>query len=420
MDAIKNGATKIICEEGSYEVETIIVKDTRVFLAEELKRKYKKELDDLKLIGITGTNGKTTSCYLVYQLLNKLGIKTSYIGTLGFYLDNQAIPLNNTTPDIMDLYEMFLKSQKAGCKVVVMEVSSQALSYDRLLNIEFDIACFTNLTQDHLDYHKTMENYKKSKQILFHNLKNEKLAIINKDDNYYKDFLFEDNNNILYGTNNSDYKIINYNLDIDKTSFILLNNNKEYEITIPLACKYNIYNYLNALIISHKLGNKIEKIIEESKNLIQPNGRFEIISKNNKVVIIDYAHTPDAVNNILNNINEYKKGKIYTIIGCGGNRDRKKRPIMGEIATSKSDYVIFTNDNPRFEDEKVIINDIIYNLNNTNFEIIYDRKEAIKKGISLLKNNDILLILGKGHENYQIINNKKYYFNDKEIALKYL
>lgn len=304
-----------------------------------------------------------------------------------------------------------------NCKVVVMEVSSQAISYKRIGKLKFDIACFTNLTQDHLDFHKTMNNYMNTKKELFKKLKNNKISIINSDDKYYKNFIIKKNNNILYGLN-GDYKISDLNINLDKSNFKLNYKNKIYNINIPLTFKYNIYNYVLSLIICNKLGINIETIIENSKDLKYPKGRLELIKYKNNYIIIDYAHTPDGVLNVLENIQKFKKNKIITIIGCGGNRDKTKRNKMGYITCKYSNKVIFTNDNPRYENEKDIIKDIIYNLEYKNYKIIYDRYKAIKKGLKYLKNNDILLILGKGHEEYQIINNKKINFSDYETVLQ--
>ena len=300
-----------------------------------------------------------------------------------------------------------------------MEVSSHALALNRVLGLEFNYAIFSNLTHDHLDFHQDLDNYKNAKRRLFNMLKCEKKAILNSDSPYYQDFIFKKNNNITYGVN-GDYKLIDYKLLIDKTIFKIKVEDKTYDITLNIPGKYNIYNYLSAFTLLKEYGIKINKIIEKSSNLKYPPGRMELVKKNNYYVFIDYAHTPDAVLNVLKNVHEYKLNKVITIVGCGGNRDKLKRPIMGNIATSNSDYVIFTNDNPRYENEEDIIRDITYNLVKTNYEIIYNRQNAIQKGIELLEENDILLILGKGHENYQIIRNERYEFNDKLIALKYL
>jgi len=418
--AIKNGATKIIAEHGKYKVETQIVDNTKEYLSNYLKSEYKEVLNSMKFIGITGTNGKTTSSFLTYQLLNKLGIKTAYIGTIGFYIDNTFKELENTTPEITDLYEIFLECFNKDVKVIVMEVSSQAISYGRVDGLTYDIGCFTNLTQDHLDYHKTMENYMNAKLEVFKNLRGEKLAIINKDDSSYRNFVLKENTNILYGETSKDYKIENCKLNMAHSEFTVNLNKEKYNIYLPLPGKCNIHNYMNAFIIAINFGFDINTIVEKTKELKSPDGRFEVFHYNNGTVIVDFAHTPDAVENIIKSVNEYKKAKVYTIVGCGGDRDRTKRPIIGKISVSNSDYVIFTNDNPRFENQNQIMDDIVRDLKETNYEIIFDRKKAIKKGMSLLKKNDVLLILGKGHENCQIVGDEKQHFSDKEEVLKFI
>lgn len=418
--AIRNGASKIICEHGSYSVDTMVVPSTREYLASYLKDLYKDKFSKVKLLGITGTNGKTTSAYLIYQLLNKLGKKCAYIGTIGFYLNDTVRPLNNTTPDLMELYSLFDEAFNSGVSVIVMEVSSHALELGRVLGLSFDIVSFTNLTQDHLDVHKTFDNYIKAKQKLFGMVKDDGYAIVNVDDKYSDRFIISGNNNITYGINPSNYHIISYNLRINRTEFIMEVDEKKYDVVIPIPGKYNIYNFLVALINVVKVGFDIDSVLGVIKDIKTPKGRFDIVNYNNNVIIVDYAHTPDAVLNILNAVNEYKEGKIYTVIGCGGDRDKSKRPLMGDIATRKSDYVIFTDDNPRSEKEEDIVNDIICNLNRDNYCVIYDRKSAIIKGIDLLNDKDILLILGKGHEDYQIIGKDRIHFDDKEVVLEYI
>ena len=418
-DAIKKGAKKIINEENIYDINTLVVENTRQYLADYLENKFKKQLNKITLIGITGTNGKTTSAYLIYQLFNAFNIRCAYIGTIGFYINNEVKPLNNTTPDLLELYEMFEECLNKNIKVIVMEVSSHALKLNRVLGLKFDYAIYTNLTHDHMDFHKTLNDYMFSKKKLFTMLKNNKYAILNSDDEYYQNFILKDNHNITYGLN-GEYRILNYELKINKSVADLIYKKRKYQIELKLPCSYNIYNYLNALIVLNKYGFSIPRIIEKTNILKAPPGRLELIYSNQKYVFIDYAHTPDAVFNVLKNVQKFKNGKIITIIGCGGNRDKTKRPIMGEIATNNSDYVIFTNDNPRNEDPGDIIKDIVYNLNSDNYEIIHNREMAIRKGIDILNENDILLILGKGHEKYQIIGDKKVPFDDKEIALKYL
>ena len=410
-DAIKNGATTVVVEYGDYEVNTVVVNNTKEYLNEYLKLNYYDDIKKLKLIGMTGTNGKTTTCYLIYQALNKLNIKCAYIGTLGFYLDTKRI-LNNTTPNIYEIYNMLLECARKNVEYVVMEVSSQGIDMGRIDGLIFDYVIFSNLTQDHLDYHKTMKKYLEAKQKLFLQTNNS-IAIINNDDKY-KEYFLLNNKNITYGKNLSDYNISNIEFSLDGTYFNL-NEEKYYT---KLIGEYNVYN-ISVVIILLKCLNIIN-VYDVVEELEPPNGRLDIVKYKNNNIIIDYAHTPDAVEKIIKEVSNLPHNKIITLVGCGGNRDKSKRPIMGLISTENSDYVIFTSDNPRYENPKKIIKDIICKLDKKNYKIIIKRKKAIIKGIQMLKNNDILLLLGKGHETYQIIKNKKIDFSDKDIVLKYI
>ena len=372
-DAINNGFKKIIVSKSKFKA----VKSTRKYLEKYLKKYYYKQIKDVILIGVTGTNGKTSTSYLIYQALNLAGIKCSYIGTIGFYLENDIKKLNNTTPDICDLYEMIIESINCGCKAVVMEVSSHALKLGRVNTLKFDYAILTNITEDHLDFHKTYKDYYKTKMSIFKKLKKK-------------------------GTKISDIKIENYDINNDYFKY----NNKIYNTKIK--GEYNIKNIIPSIIILDKMNIDSRKIIPQ---LCLPPGRMQIIKFKNNFIIIDYAHTPDAMEKIISTVKIMNHNRIITIFGCGGNREKEKRPKMGEIASLLSDYVILTNDNPRDENPKEIIREIKQNMNN-NYKIIYDRKKAIQEGIKMLKENDVLLILGKGHEEYQIIDNKKIFFSD--------
>ena len=416
--AIENGASKIVCEHGSYKVETIVVPDTKEYLQKYIVDNYKNIVNKLDIIGVTGTNGKTTTCFLTYQMLNKLGIKTAYIGTIGFYVENEVYELPNTTPEITEIYSMLTTALEKGCKAVVMEVSSHALSFKRVEGLSFTIEAFTNLTEDHLDYHKTMENYLKAKLLILDYLKDTGTIIVNKDDEYGK--YFEKKNYKTIGFTKSDYEVISYESTDSGTIINFKYHEKNLSVTTNLRGKFNVYNYMTALAIINTYGIDIQKIFDITKDVFPPKGRCEQIKVRDAEAVIDYAHTPDAVEKIINSFLENKKGKIITIVGCGGDRDPKKRPIMGNVATQKSDYVIFTNDNPRTEDPKIIMDNIISGVHKTNYEIIFDRKEAINKGLEMLNKNDTLLILGKGHEDYQIIGHEKHHLDDKEIVLDYL
>ncbi len=415
-DAILNGAKRIICEEGSYDVDTLIVPDTTKYLNEYVYRNYYDKIKGIKLIGVTGTSGKTTTCFLVYTMLKKLGCKVAYIGTIGFYMDSFVRDLPNTTPLINELYDCLLECSDNGIDYVVMEVSSHALDLNRVYGLEFDACGFTNISQDHLDYHKTMDDYARAKVKLFNMLRGNKTCIINIDDSYSNLFMLSGNNNITISENKGDVSIYDISLTNLGIGFKFSYLSMDYDVTIDMVGKYNVYNYVMALMLVNSFGFSISDIIG-LKGICAPRGRMEMVKYKTNSIFVDYAHKPDAVKKVLESTLEFCKGRIITIIGCGGNRDRKKRPIMGNIASSNSDYVIFTNDNPRFEDPNDIMRDILEGVTRDNYEVILDRKEAIKKGVSMLCDNDVLLILGKGHEDYQIVNGVKYHLDDMECVM---
>ena len=417
--AIKNGASKIICEKDiDFDIPYEKVEDTNVYLREILNKEYGSKLDEMKLIGVTGTNGKTTSCYLTYQMLLNMGVDAAYIGTIGYYHKDEHIELNNTTPDILTVYKLLMDAYDSGARTVVMEVSSQALSYDRLTNVNYSIIGFTNLTEDHLDYHKTMENYLKAKLLILDHMTKDAVIIVNSDDEASKYFDKENHKRVSYGFN-GDYKIISFETSPSETNLTFSYQDKTYNVLVPLTSKFNVYNYMTVVSILNQYGFSIEKIIEKTSMIKAPKGRCEAYKVNGGVAVIDYAHTPDAVEKVITAYNELKKNRVITIVGCGGDRDPKKRPIMGEIATRLSDYVIFTSDNPRTEDPETIIKDILEGVKKDNYEVILDRKHAIKHGIDIMNKDDVLLILGKGHEDYQIIGREKIHLDDAEEVLNY-
>lgn len=415
-DAIKKGARTVVVEEGTYDVETILVEDSRAYLTNYLTENIYEEIKDIMLIGLTGTNGKTTTCFLLYEALHALGIQCGYIGTIGFYMDGKVRDLSNTTPDIVDLYEMILECKEKGCTCVTLEVSSHALSYGRIDGLLFDYAVFTNLTRDHLDYHKTMEKYALAKQKLFQKLKVGGKAIVNIDDPFSDYFVLKENETITYGFIEGDYKVGEYHVTDTENIFALQYKEDTYTYESILIGKYNIYNMTACIAVLTEMG--FQELQEIVKKLTPPIGRMDKIRYNDNTIIIDYAHTPDAVENMIRSAVEIAKGKVYVIVGCGGNRDKTKRPIMATLAATLSDYVIFTSDNPRWEDPEEILHDMTDALDLDNFEIVIDRKRAIQKGVQMLQNNDILLLLGKGHETYQVICGEKIYFDDKQIVLE--
>ena len=418
--AIENGASKIIAEEGKYCIPYEIVPDTRAYLNNYLKENYNKYLNEMTIIGITGTNGKTTTAWLIYDALNKLNNKCSYIGTIGYFKDKKAGDMPNTTPEVTEVYDMLIDAYDDGYRYAVIEASSEGLLHDRLKNIPFSYAIFTNLTQDHLNIHKTMENYAKCKQKLFKMLKNDGKAIINYDDPNKNLFKMSSNTNITYGFTGGDYCVTNFNMNLMGTTFTFTSDNVKQDIKVPLIGKYNIYNVLATITVLKDIGFTYKNIHEALINISSPAGRMDMIKYKNNQIIIDYAHTPDAVQNIISTVKEVSNGKIYTVFGCTGDRDRLKRPIMTSYVANNCDYFIITNDDPHYEDTTQIVDDMIKDLPNKNYEICLDREEAINKAMDLLKGNDTLFILGKGHEEFMVIKDKKIPFNDLKVVKNYI
>lgn len=419
-EAIKKGASKLIVEkEGDYPIEYEIVKDSNKYLTEYLVKNYSYIFDKIKIIGITGTNGKTTTGYLIDNALNKLNIKSSYIGTIGYYVDSKKVKdLDNTSPDICSLYELIFESYENGSKYIVIEASSQGLDMGRFEGVKFDYAIFTNLTQDHLDYHKTMDNYALAKQILFKKLKTTGKSIINYDDSYKKYYTYK--NTILYGFNGGDYKIVDATYEIDKTKFKYIHNNKEVDVESSLLGDYNVYNLLPVIIILEDLCFNKDEILKTIKILSHPSGRMDTIKYKDNKIIIDYAHTPDAIKKVIETVKQFAKKNIYVVYGCTGDRDRTKRPIMTKYIIENTTFSIITEDDLHNESFNSIVNDMTFNMTKTNYEIIPNRAFAIERGISLLKSNDVLLILGKGHEEFKIIKDKKIPHNDRNVVMEIL
>ena len=417
--AIKNGATEVIVSNNKkYSVKTINVPDTQKYLQDYLVNKYAKEFNKMKIVGITGTNGKTTTGFMTYQLLRKLKIKVAYIGTIGFYCIDNFYHTLNTTPDILNLYKYLLEAKKQKCEIVLIEASSIGLMEGRMSGIKFDVAVYTNLTHDHLDYHKTMSEYKNAKLILFENLKEEGTSIINIDDKYGKFFMI--NKNILtYGFNNADITCVSHDTACQEFSYKYKGNT--YKTKSPLFGKYNIYNIMASIGILTCLNCNIDLINKLYPTLKAPTGRINTLEYKSNKIIIDYAHTPDGVKQVLSAACNLSKGKTYVVFGCPGNRDRAKRPMMGRIVSKYADYFIITDDDPHYEDEKKIADEIVKGINSKdNYEVILDRKKAIDKAFNLLKEYDLLLILGKGHEDAIIIKDQKVPHNDLEYVQKLL
>lgn len=428
--AAEIGAKAIVSEKYinlPNDITQIIVEDTSLAMAYLSNCFYGHPAEKLSIIGITGTNGKTTTTHLIEHLHFFTGKKTGIIGTLYIQINKISEKNPKTTPESLELAKTFHKMKSEGVTLVTMEVSSHALSQKRTFALPYRQVIFTNLTQDHLDYHHTMEEYFQSKLTLFTN-KNGKTttptAIINIDDNYGKRILeITPFNTVTYAVNNdkADIKAENIKLFLDKTEFTLVYNGNKHLITIPLTGKFNVYNTLASIASGIDYNIPISDIISALKNFPQVKGRFQKVDVGqNFMVIVDYAHTPDGFENVLKTAREITNKNIITVFGCGGDRDQAKRPIMGEIAARYSDICIITADNPRNEDPKNIMKNIEEGLNKHNkpYHLIEDREEGINKAMSIAQKGDLVLLLGKGHENYQIYKDKTFWFDDSEISKK--
>ncbi len=415
--ALESNAALIICERQVSHDRCVMVDNIDMVMS-YLSYKYNNcAVDNLYVIGITGTNGKTTTATIIYDLLVGLGTSVAVIGTNGLRYQDTFISLNNTTPDSIFLHHHFSKMQERGIKYVVMEVSSHGIEMERVLHIPFRQAIFTNFSSDHLDYHQTIESYFNAKCKLFERLSKNALAIINNEMTGAREVIRRTRGRVLtYGIEQGNFQAHHVRLTLDTTAYMI----REHRITTKLVGHFNVYNTLAAIISVLNLGYSMSDIITVLSSINNINGRFEVININNRYGVVDFAHTSDAVISMLSFLNVVKKGKIITVIGCGGNRDMTKRETMGLLASNMSDYVVFTSDNPRFEDPNSIIDDMIKSVKNDNYYVIIDRRSAINKAVSLSEQNDMIVLLGKGSENYQIIKAEKTEFNDKIELIKAL
>ena len=422
--AVELGATAIICEKlpetTADSVTYVTVNDTEDAVGKIATTFYGNPTDKLDLVGVTGTNGKTTIATLLYNMFRAFGYKVGLISTVCNYIDNEAIPTEHTTPDPITLNKLLGKMADEGCKYAFMEVSSHSVAQKRIGGLKFAGGIFTNLTRDHLDYHKTVENYLKAKKAFFDGLPKTAFALTNADDK-----------NGLVMVQNTKAKVATYSLRTmadfkgkvleDGFEGMLMDINNT-EVNVQFIGKFNAYNLLAVYGATYLLGKKPEDILLQLSTLRPVNGRFDSMrSPKGYTAIVDYAHTPDALVNVLNAIHDVLKGRgnVITVVGAGGNRDKGKRPIMAQESVKQSDKVIITSDNPRFEEPQDIINDMLAGLNKEEMKkvlAITDRKEAIRTACMLANQGDVILIAGKGHENYQDIKGVKYHFDDKEIV----
>src|SRR6266403_3978034 len=426
--AIAKGASVIVAEreEKDPRVTCLVVENTRNALADFSATFYEYPARKLKLAAVTGTNGKTTTTFLIKHICESAGLRCGLIGTVRYEVGERLLPAIRTTPESLDLQELLAQIASAGCKAAAMEVSSHALAQDRTRGLEWNVAVFTNLTQDHLDFHGTMESYFDSKAKLFSRLGSQKkkrkpVAIVNIDDRYGEQLLDKIDKRVAvvtYGRSvRADFRASNYRVEFSGTSYQLDAHGKSYLVRVPLIGGFNVANSVAALAAANTLGISLRDAVLSLGKSPQVPGRLELVpAKRQFQVFVDYAHTPDALQNVLKTLRELEPHRLIIVFGCGGNRDREKRPLMGEIVDRHADYAIVTSDNPRKEDPDAIIVEIEKGFRASRYEKMVDRTQAIDRAITLAQPRDIVLIAGKGHENYQEFADHTVPFDDIQVA----
>jgi UDP-N-acetylmuramoyl-L-alanyl-D-glutamate--2,6-diaminopimelate ligase len=426
--AIENGASVIVAEreEKNPRATCLLVENTRTALADLAATFYGLPARRLKLAAVTGTNGKTTTTFLIKHICEKAGLRCGLIGTVRYEIGERVLPAPRTTPESLDLQELLAQMANAGCRAAAMEVSSHALAQERIRGLEWDVAVFTNLTQDHLDYHGTMENYFESKAKLFTQLaqqqkKRKPVAVVNMDDRYGEQLLDRIDKKISVVTFGmgvrADFRASNYRMEFGGTSYQLDARGKSYLVRLPLIGRFNVANSMAALAGANALGLNLREAVLSLGKSPQVPGRLEMVpAKRQFQVFVDYAHTPDALLNVLKTLRELGPGRLIAVFGCGGDRDRQKRPLMGRVADQNADYSIITSDNPRKEDPNAIISEIEKGFGSDSYEKVAERAAAIARAIALAQPRDIILIAGKGHETYQEFADHTVPFDDIQVA----
>ena len=442
--AVKKGAAAIVASKEisvPASVAVVYVKDTRKAMEDMVPFFFDYPTRKMRMIALTGTNGKTTTTHIAAHILHHVGYKTGVIGTIHALIGDKEIPTHNTTPDVIDLDRILARMAEEKVQYVCMEVSSHSLVLGRVAGCEFDDAVFTNLTEDHLDFHKTMDNYAHAKAILFHMVsskgqtKKGKSAWVNMDDPYahVMEEGVEDRTICALHT----YSMVHPEADLyahdihftgKSSAFKVAYRGKDYDFETKLAGRFNVYNTLGAVGAALSEGVAMDDIVDAMKDFHSVPGRFELIDEGQPfTVVVDYAHTPDGLEKILTTAEEITKGRIIVVFGCGGDRDKLKRPIMGRIAARNADIALVTSDNPRTEDPNEIVKEVAAGVEeikkekpSLEYEVIVDRRSAIRRAIALAKPGDIVLVAGKGHEDYQILKDRTIHFDDREEARKAL
>ncbi len=424
--ALEKGALAVIAEEGETHSRAtfVTVKDARMSLADVAANFFQHPSKALKIAGITGTNGKTTTAFLLKHICDRALMRCGLIGTVRYEIGDRILPAARTTPESLDVQDLLWQMRSAGCKAAAMEVSSHALDQARVRNVEFDAAIFTNLSQDHLDYHKNMEAYAEAKARLFSGLTAQTKkgkAVINVDDRIGAQFATRFGREmpvIGYGCGmKADFRASNIRTDMNGTSYQLDANGRSYLVRLPLIGQFNVYNSLAAIAGAHVLGVDVRSAVLALADGPPVPGRLEAVPGQRQFrVFVDYAHSEDALANVLKTCRELNPARVIVVFGCGGSRDRGKRPKMGAVVDTNADWAIVTSDNPRKEDPRDIIEDIKPGMVRGNYEVIVDRKEAIFKAIAMAEPRDIVLIAGKGHEKTQEFADHTIPFDDVSVA----
>ncbi len=417
--ALEQGAAAVVCEEAPAGVPAVVVENARQALAEIAANRFGHPADSMVMLGVTGTNGKTTTTYLVKHMLEAAGHKVGLIGTNQNLIGEEVIETERTTPESYELHALFARMRDAGCTHVIMEVSSHSLVLDRVYGIRFAVGAFTNLTQDHLDFHKTMEEYRKAKAMLF--AISDK-GVINLDDPAAKAMLADAKCPCMTFSCDKDAADLtakNIRLHADGVEFVATTKGDLARVKLPIPGHFSVENALAALGMVLQAGMPLADAARALATATGVKGRVEVVPTNTDyTVLIDYAHTPDGVENVLRAVRGFAKGRVIALFGCGGDRDRTKRPKMGKIAADLADFCVVTSDNPRTEDPKAIIDDILEGMQGTKtpMQVIVDRPEAIHWALAHAKKDDVIVLMGKGHETYQEVNHVKHHMDEREIV----
>lgn len=417
--ALEQGAAAIVCEEAPAGAPAVVVENARRALAEIAANRFGHPADSMVMLGVTGTNGKTTTTYLVKHMLEDAGHKVGLIGTNQNLIGDEVVETERTTPESYELHALFARMRDAGCTHVIMEVSSHSLVLDRVHGIHFAVGAFTNLTQDHLDFHKTMEEYRRAKALLF--TISDK-GVINLDDPAAGAMLADAKCPCLTFScekDAADLTAKNLKLHADGVEFVAATKGDLARVKLPIPGYFSAENALTALGIVLQLGMPLADAAKSLATATGVKGRVEVVpTDTDYTVLIDYAHSPDGVENVLRAVRGFARGRVVALFGCGGDRDRTKRPKMGKIAADLADFCIVTSDNPRTEDPKAIIDDILEGMKGTKtpMQVIVDRPEAIHWALAHAKKDDIIVLMGKGHETYQEVNHVKHHMDEREIV----